>query len=525
MKTSTDKEVRIAELLEAAAIAPSAALRDKAESRAFALDTGPRKRKGWKLAVIAAFALLVAALFLSPKAYAAMVLSRAGKALDGVETCTLTFRDLRSGNVVLREYFDRGLWRFERPGSEISIYREGKMWTYRPDVNLVSTKAQDSPFAKGFDGFKLSNLLDQMHGSLENVDIEGGGQLNGRDVLRVSILNAPVQEKMILTVDKSTDLPLHMDAQKPIQGGWRTEETVDFSYNMPLPEKLFQPDFPKTAVDEDTAKANLARDFTHVLATLDDGHPNPIQIRQLVMNDRGHIFLAFTGSMGLMSRRLWIEGDNGVEYLRGQLGLGGSISDAFTPTDVFVDRKRIHLQWWIPSRGDAALPKGLAIRTAGSRDVETAKVEVPLSGQRVRSIPRYFPLLSASIKDDLDVRLEEAQKQMGYAMTLIIEDDGKRRRISDNAGVPCFVSSGPGFKHDPDDVAFALKQADIALNLCDQVAARDATGMDSIKAGIQFDRYEILRYLGRTAEAQEALSEAKRMSPESHFEQQEGWTF
>ncbi len=513
-------------LLQGNASPPTASLRRRAEVLAQEFDCAPKRRLGWKLAVAMGALLFLAAILISPTAYAAVIMHRASQALDGVASATITYREVASGNIVSRYYYDRGRWRFEQPGQEVSIYRDGQMWTYRPDLNLLSKSPSDSPFSKGFSGFKLSSFLDETPGSSGNISVEDGIPINGRAMLRVTVLNAPLQERMVFHIDKETDLPVSLDAQKPNNETWKTMETVEFTYNKNLDARLFQPNFPKTAIDEDDAKAGLAEELNKNVVTLNDGLPNPPVIRQIDVNARGHIFIALTGSMNLEFRHMWITDDQGIQYLRGQLSASDNGSDVATRLDLFVNKKRVLAQWWIPSRPLLQRPKSLTIRaTSGNDQHEIARVQAPVQAPNVATIPRYLLLLGGSPKDDLKMQLEEAVKQEGFAMSLQLDPTGTRKPISDNSGVPCLVSGGPGFIHSPKDLAFALQQADTALSLCDQIAVREHGVNASVKAQILFDKYEMLRYLGHASEALAALDEAEQLDRKTNYEKMKNWTF
>lgn len=257
---------------------------------------------------LAGTAVLVAGgIFVGPTAYAVVRLNQLAESVSDVDTAIFDYYGVQAdGSRLLnrRMFYDRGLWRTEE-GDRFTIFRDGKLWIYSPDLNRVTMKhSPDGPFAHNPSGFSVKAMLSDMaRWNWDQKITFGSAQFEGRKVEAITITDSSDRERSIVYADPQTNMPLAMRQEGKSITGWQLRSEIELVFNQPISQELFALDFPEGAqvVDLEKAQREFYASLERPLTEFKLGE-KLIQIRALRINPRGHVFILFTDGETVQQR-------------------------------------------------------------------------------------------------------------------------------------------------------------------------------------------------------------------------------
>lgn len=341
-----------------------------------------RLRAGMGLAGAAALLALMVAVW--PRVVLAQMLRRMDAAMSGVQSAHMIMWRVAEDGSRSKEsenWYQGGRWRLEQwPSQNVierrttQIFSEGRLWSYEPDFNKVTVRRAKGMFGhepSGFNGAAFIEDFERASMGQVNVDISDA-VLRGRAARRIHIQNSNDLEATDITLltDAATDLPIEAQMEVTARSGRRLQRFIEFRFDEPLSARLFEPKFPATArvVDVDKGKAEWRQRLAKGIARQKVGE-RTIIIRDLQVNERGHVFLLYTAGRPFLGERFaefqksfmdtpdWdveLHDDKGVEYSLSRIeGLAPTVEssakfDNPPPNGFIFNGQKLEGAWWVP---------------------------------------------------------------------------------------------------------------------------------------------------------------------------------
>jgi outer membrane lipoprotein-sorting protein len=517
----TRQEERLRALFAAAdpPVKPSEALRQRvaAVTEAHARPVSrrdERSRRGgrrWRalrigLALAGAAAVALAAISIAPTLVAAQALRRMQAAISDARSMHEVAWHLNSDGSRVKTYeiwYQGGRWRFEtRSHGQIQVSGGGRLWSYDPQLHQVTVRRAEGPFAYNPSGFSMTSLSRDFArwGWQTTIRMLDDRVTAGRRVHQVTITQPHDPGRLLLLVDAATDLPIQIQSQLEMNGRWTTQGLSVLHYNEPLPAVLFEPRFPSTApvVDLDHARREWQRRLAKGIARKHVGD-RTIVLRDLQVNADGDVFLLYTA--GGLPQDVWrdwsieLTDELGTRYLAGE-----GVIEAYVPIHgrrggkgYLFDGQKLEGAWWVPvvpqSPGKARRftvtfhvqpvshhgPEPVPVENFSASTSFTLRAGRPATER----VPRYMAYLPSG-PDDREVRSWAARTRATYYARSA--DPGKLEK------------------------ALAFYQE---VNRLREEQAREL-GEPVRDPQTWLETGEVLRELGRKAEARAAFEEAAR---------------
>lgn len=199
-----------------------------------------RRRWQFGLAVACAMGLGIV-LYPSAKAYA--LLSSVSGKLDNVKSVQISRYRVAQGARVLEgsiDYLD-GDWVISQQGKR-DVYRKGKYYRYEPSENCyVVDERPNGPFQYNSSSFKLSSLLNTSGGSLLPSPVKMSEKTeNGRPMLVATIDNPQMSERVVITADKESELPIRTVVLQLSNGSYTEVGEMRFDYSPAFSKTHFE---------------------------------------------------------------------------------------------------------------------------------------------------------------------------------------------------------------------------------------------------------------------------------------------
>ena len=532
-----DRETEISALLgEHAENVPSSGLQERVHNLArFHADTTTHRvaaAKRIRFAVMAGVSGLVilASITLAPTAISAHTLNHLAQVIDGAKSMHFVMRNIATEDHTLVEetWYQGGNWRITDQTGSTTVWTNGTSYLYNPQAHTVLKQQQPKgPFAHGMKGFKMSDIVTDMTDSSHAKNVEITNRTS--DSYQLKVDNGGVAERYIFTVDARTDLPRTMDCYVPKKGVWTKVIEGKFEFNQDLAADLFKPHFPTgtQSIDQNTYSDKVAEQFKSVIGFISNGSTTGgLKIRDVQVNNRGHVFIAYTGSYNTSTQWMEVMNSSGVKFVRANLFSQGGYRDSAIAVPKLGS---INVSWWVPETPIKTFKPGEYTitlmreprhsRNAGMKVTDKAEklgsVSVPVSQTSVTSIPMYMTVLRSLNSSEAGGRIEmmgmpdsDLDLKRGEAYSLVIH---YLHRFVTKNGTEIQESglwdSGPvnGCFHDPNDLRKALHYAERELENAREV--KKQTTEDTFGQAY-FDLYMASRLLGRIKESDLYLKEA-----------------
>jgi len=236
------------------------------------LRTAGRRLRSWGLALGAAGALLVLALYLALRPSPAQAaLARVADAVEAVRTQhTVMWMQPPGGPRETRaSWYSEGKWRMEvrREGqlTELTVY-DGE-WSngYNPATNTAYLRMSNQPFGTDFKGFSVAAMLESLGDA--DVKLEAVVGREGRRLNRFSVSHDV--ERFVILADTQTDLPVSFEFYARAASGWeKAGGSEKVEYNLPVDATLFEftPPERATVVDNQKLKEEWQQRFDQGIA-------------------------------------------------------------------------------------------------------------------------------------------------------------------------------------------------------------------------------------------------------------------
>lgn len=490
-----------------------------------------RVRLGLALGGVTALAIL--AVIAWPTLVAAQTLQRMESVMNDAQSAHITLWNVAQNGARAKfdeTWYQAGEWRIEKSNPQtVQVFSNGRLWTYDPDAQEVRVERRAGPFAYNSSGFSLGSYMHDVArwGWRDKIRVIGETTINGRPAQQVIIDRDT--ERLLLLVDPRTDLPFSLESQRKTDHGFETGMVGDMEYNRPLPPALFAPSFPKAAriVDLDHGKQDWQERLAAGITSRRVGD-RTIVIRDLQVNAQGDVFLLYTADKrpgDLTDWDIHITDEAGTQYLAHQ--------DQFQPFTQFASAEgptkpgmwqgymfggvKLEGNWWTP-----AIPQhpwtphhltltfhvaptnehggwtemwrnarvGAVIGKPEPPHTETVTITQEVDRPGCALTPDYMPYMGwegGGGLQDQDVLREDAQARLLDAWDQVATqaDQAQNRQ------------------HDLPK-ALALYEQAITLETQIEQTVPGAHGVGT-NTYAWFSLYQILRELGRTQEARDAL--------------------
>jgi outer membrane lipoprotein-sorting protein len=245
-------------------------------------------------------ALVLAGAVAGPPAYAYYKFQRIAGSVDDCQTAIFTRYTVDEKGAITpagKVYYSRGNWRIEDPGlKRVSVYLDGTLWIYHPSAKTVFKKHRpEGPFGYNPTGFSLRAMLADYSrwNWLDDVSI-GTKTVDGKTVEVLTVTDNAWSRTEYLA-DPETHMPFRATSQYKHDGIWEDNDVQTFEFNTAIDPNEFSTSFPPDVkvVDQDAIKRDWAAKLETPIATLKTP-TQKIEIRDIAVNERGHIFLVFT---------------------------------------------------------------------------------------------------------------------------------------------------------------------------------------------------------------------------------------
>lgn len=317
------------------------------------------KRTRWAAAVVLVAAIAMVLVF-RPVGATARLLRRIDLAItDARSAHEVTWRSVPAGRRIKdgETWYQKGRWRLESlRDRRLQIFANGRLWSYEKATNLVTVWRAEGPAGYNRTGFSPAAMARDFTrwGWRDRISVGGTFTRAGRRVRRVVIQSDKEPSRAVLLVDAATDLPIQIQTQRQTDGEWVTELITDCTFNAPLPERLFRPEFPATArvLDRDAERQRWERRLAKGIARHLVGK-RTIVIRDLQVNAAGDVFLLYTAGR--------YAGDNGQDWsldLTDSLGTRYWNGGLFQPfmegsrlpggAGLILNGEKLEGCWWVP---------------------------------------------------------------------------------------------------------------------------------------------------------------------------------
>ena len=397
----------------------------------------------------------------------------------------------------LRELWaEEGRARLETPG-RIELFTHKTLYSYIPEAKRVTVKPQErNPFFDASDlsiGTMVRSVL--LSGHPERIqsldDIELDGRLVKRVAINMDMGNTTTGERTVLYAESQSDLPIRCDNQRLTHNGWLTEETIEVHYNDALASDLFKPNYPKDVqmIDVAAEQKRWLQMSGREIGRVQTGDGTVI-IHDLQVSAEGDVFLLTSGggfggadvmyithkdgTRTAITRPspLELTDDQGTRYLP-QFNFGGQPNvqrwTPLTPTPRPWQARRFTIKFRSGKFfTDPAHPKA------------TASWTLVVSRPEAAVMPDYLPNVNPGLY---------------WNETRILADDSVSR-------AEALRASGK-----PEDLERALSEYQNVISTEDEGAREH--GSTAVHPEAWFGIYGVLRDLGRTDQAREALQQAQ----------------
>lgn len=429
-----------------------------------------RRRRQWRtaLALTGVTALSVMAVIITPRLVAAQTLYQMQNAINDARSVhSIDWRVAPDGGRVqtAETWYQEGRWRIEQGGGRrTEICAGGRCWRYVSATDTVTLERQARPSGyQGMTGFSIgAGVRDAaLIGVLMDIRVIGRTVVNGRPAHQIVMRdNKYPADRMLLTVDDASDLPIRGESQHENRGRWATQGGGEMYYNERLPDTLFEPNFPKTArvIDVEAGRGVwerklsqgiAARKFSDIsrvyLPQMIGGRmqivnnevrkPRLLVVRDLQVNSLGDVFVLFTdndyvGSGGQFGSAD-LEDDLGTRYLPAPTppkfyagtsdviptcyesdGQGGNRVDGYT-----FGGEPLEGTWWVPLTPQQGPWKPRRFRlTFHLRDpgsVNPVVLSLPVQKPTAAIVPEYMPYMARPLFENT-VRVDEALRRAHF---------------------------------------------------------------------------------------------------------------
>jgi WD40 repeat protein/outer membrane lipoprotein-sorting protein len=414
------------------------------------------------LAICAAAALLFCVIRATPFVMAELFIRRVEAAVGKVQSAhIITWKVLENGERVRttetwqqNSLYRSESWPEEVTGRrrEIKIFRDGKLWTYEPELNKVTLRRQNTPYGTEDADLtgtglirtftKASVMKTSMSVTTEHTNF------NGQPARRVRIKTTGRYESYDtrILVDDSTDLPISVDMEVlQEQSGKKLTIVAEFDFNRPLTAELFEPTFPKTArlFDYDNGKEEWRKRLATGIASRKVGE-RTIVIRDFQVNDEGDVFMLYTaGKRPDDSFRATGQGYAGKDWkisLTDEFGThyesatpqtsfqpmsGNGVASVGHPDGYTFEGERLEGDCWIPlSPQSHKKPRRFTVTFNINRKnlhgqwegpelkanlSETVKFTFPVDRPTTAVVPDYMPYMFIGVQEE---RLQSARAEV-----------------------------------------------------------------------------------------------------------------
>ena len=340
---------------------------DKLKERAIALEVPQKtvvasRRWVYSLAT-AAVVIVISAVALIPRMGEASALIKVQNAISGVQT--MQVQSYVNDKPHQEIYYQNREWLMHTQigtgHSTWSLVKNDQFFKWEDDSTTATLEPYACPVWILHDGSALDFVKSQL--SLNETDLttkqESHSDINGRPTYKLIIFRSdPVtgktDERCELIVDSQTNLPLTATTFATVEGGeYRNRE--EFTFNVTVDDAMFQPCEGHATLIRDLPKErqDLLAAWATPLATATDGS-NPREIRNVVVNSDGVVYLAYTGDLPNLSERkttfapTTLQDQDDTIYLRlPDYGPGfiSSFSDDLTKEMIFGGHKLAFCAW------------------------------------------------------------------------------------------------------------------------------------------------------------------------------------
>ena len=183
--------------------------------------------------------------------------------------------------------------------------------------------------------------------------------VQGRDVLRATVTDTGLPERLVIEADPNTDLPFHAIGESLEMGKWRIRQEHEFSYLPGL--NVLKPDFTKTPVlTLKEARANFNNSMTATELGRLKLKDRTVIIRKIDVASDGTVFVAY--QIGNMDVHRWngsyisVADNQGTEYLQS----GGASYDV-SSEDSTPKEGRLELEIYIPVKPQKTVGNKLSL--------------------------------------------------------------------------------------------------------------------------------------------------------------------
>lgn len=276
------------------------AVRDQISARASELHAGHVRNKRTRRNMVgglATAALVAGGVLIGPSAYALYRLNRIAGSLDDCRTMVREDFDIdENGRQTSRgrTVYAEGKWRIERKG-RTQIFENGILWVYDAKMRQVlKFDKPDGPFGYNASGVSVKALVrDVTTWNWRTKPSVGSAVRDGRRMTTVTLDDE--RDRTVVFADEITNMPVLFEAYRKDEQGIKLVGVSRPKFNAPVDAKEFIRNFPGDVkvIDVDQIKSNWAAKIEKPIETI-RFEQGEIQIRDYVVNERGHVFIVFS---------------------------------------------------------------------------------------------------------------------------------------------------------------------------------------------------------------------------------------
>lgn len=354
MNSNNDKDfAQIFEPMRAESVSPDLRERVEHAARYYPVKTAHNSRNLRLWVATGTAAAIVGLTLFAPRAASGMIV-RMANALQNIKSLHVHTFFYKNGQWVStgNTWYAHGDYRVENTYSTDLFVGDQKFSKVAGQQTVLVSKRENGEGPAGMEGgMDMKSSLEQMRkaGFRLKVDLGPKSALNGHNVQTVTATREGHNERDIILVDLDTDLPLNMEHQILTPNGWQMQIKADCEYDGSVSESVFTPDFgPGTkVVDLDNLRQDLVKDLSREVAKVQIGDETTV-IRNIQVNERGWVFLLWTGKIGGRDYRLSLTDAQGNEYARTNFNPGAKPYNDSKLPKVLVKGEIVDGAWFVP---------------------------------------------------------------------------------------------------------------------------------------------------------------------------------
>lgn len=304
------------------------ALRDQVSARALEIHAGHLRAKRTRRSVLGLLimvGLIAGGVLVGPSAYAIYRLNKIAGSLDDCRTMLREDFDIdEAGRQTLRgrTVYSDGKWRIERK-DRTQVYEAGILWVYDAKTRRVlKLDKPDGPFGYNASGASVKSLLrDMTSWNWRAKPSVGSAVREGRRM--VTVMLDQEEDRVVVYADEKTNMPVLFEAFRKEGGGLRLAGVSRPKFNVAVDAREFVRNFPSDAkvIDVGKIKSTWAAKIEKPVETI-RFEKGEIQIRDYVVNERGHVFIVYSNGEKASDRAEYARRMHSSNPMRQEAGFG-----------------------------------------------------------------------------------------------------------------------------------------------------------------------------------------------------------